>query len=84
MQGENDPRLVELGALLSTDAAKQRGGPADKRLTIADSTGVGASDLCIAEAAYRALVPGVGLDEGSAPPPSHVWRRPADAMRSRM
>ena len=76
---EADPRIVELGALLSTQAHKQRGGAEDRRLTIADSTGVGASDLCIAEAAYAALAPGA-LPKG--PPMAHRWKvaRPRSRM----
>ena len=72
---EQNEQVVPLGLLLSpTHAHLQRGAAEgrgeDRRLTIADSTGVGASDWCIAEAAYRALVP------GSPPPPPmvHKWR----------
>ena len=73
---EDDPRLVDLGALLSSQVERQRdtsaqGGAADRRLTIADSTGVGASDLCIAEAAYGALHPGA-LPKRL--PFAHAWR----------
>ena len=65
--------------MLSTQAHKQRGGAEDRRLTIADSTGVGASDLCIAEAAYAALAPGA-LPKG--PPMAHRWKeaRPRSRM----
>ena len=72
---EQNEQVVPLGLLLSpTHAHLQRGAGdgrgEDRRLTIADSTGVGASDWCIAEAAYRALMP------GSPPPPpmAHTWR----------
>ena len=80
---EEDAKVVELGKLLSpTHQHLQRDeeDEDDVRLTIADSTGVGASDLCIAEAAYRALAP-----RGTAPPaaaPTHVWR--GSQRRSRL
>lgn len=78
---ESSDKVVPLGRLLSSSHAHlQRGsGPDDRRLTIADSTGVGASDWCIAEAAYRALVP-----EAPQPPPkAHRWRGEAQG-RSRL
>ncbi len=74
--------LVELGELLSHRAHLQRGGPDDRRLTLADSTGVGASDLCIAEAAYRELV--AGGAPIPTPPTAHRWRRSGETVRARL
>ena len=73
---DSDPRLVELGELLSTRVELQRApeGHEDTRLTLADSTGVGASDLCIAEMAYRALVPGSAPADADAAARAHRWR----------
>ena len=75
----DDPRLLELGELLSSHAHLQRLTIADTRLTIADSTGVGASDLCIAEAAYHALAAEGSRSMGAASAPSaqplaHTWQ----------
>ena len=71
-------QLLELGELLTpAHAHRQRalgaGAADDTRLTIADSTGVGASDLCIAEAAYQQLARGGGGGSGAAAR-VHAWR----------
>ncbi|KAL3924702.1 MAG: hypothetical protein SGPRY_003840 [Prymnesium sp.] len=77
---ETDPRVIELGEILSTHVGLQRGGEDDTRFTLVDSTGIGASDLAIAEAVYSQL------GEGSAPPtaPQHRWRHPLTVGQSRL
>ena len=76
---ESASSVVALGKLLSpSHVALQRGpdtspadGSSDRRFTFADSTGVGASDWAIAEAAYR----GLASDAEPALPLRHVWKR---------
>lgn len=77
---ETDAKVVELGALLSAKVELQRSScKVDARLTLADSTGVGASDLCIAEAVYCGLVPGAP----PLPKAEHRWKGQAE-LQSRL
>ncbi|KAL1510302.1 hypothetical protein AB1Y20_006622 [Prymnesium parvum] len=77
---EDDARLIELGELLSSRVALQRGDHTDTRFTLADSTGIGASDLAIAQAVYANLV-NFELPSG---PPRHQWRNSLQATGAKL